>query len=137
MDTSVLLARLFGIVLIIVNLGCLLNEKTYRQVLREFSTQPFVTFLSGFVNLILGLLVVQFHNVWTPDWHGLITLLGWILVFSGAFRSLFPKTSMKWAHRMADNKRKGMTNTVLVISLLIGIYLTYFGFADLSTMMGQ
>lgn len=137
MENSVLLARLFGIVFIIVNLGCLLNEKTYRKVLSEFSTLPFVTFLSGFINLILGLLVVNFHPMWTPDWQGLITFLGWLFLISGSFRSLLPKVSMKWAQKYAHAKNKGLSNTVLVICLLIGVYLTYYGFSDFSNMMAQ
>jgi len=38
----------------------------------------------------VGLAIVVTHNVWTPDWRCLITLIGWIFVFAGLTRIALP-----------------------------------------------
>ena len=133
MDTSMLLARLFGVVLIVANLGFLLNRKFYHAVLKEFSQNSFDTYLSGFINLLLGLLIVSFHNVW-EDWMGLVTFLGWVLLVSGACRILFPKMSMRMAAKCVEGKRHMHVTIVLVVLLLVGIFLAYCGFSSAPVM---
>lgn len=133
MDTSMLLARLFGVMLIITNVGFLLNRRFYHQVLKEFSQQSFVTYLSGFLNLLLGILVISFHNVWN-DWMGLVTFLGWVFAVTGASRILYPKGSMKCASKLAESKRYMQVTIMLVVCLLVGLFLAYCGFSTAEVM---
>lgn len=124
---DVLLARIFGIVLIVAYGGVLLNLVYYKRLWSEIPRCPLVLFLSGFIALVLGLITLQLHNVWTFDWRGLITLLGWVLVINGAWRLLFPEKALALVEKFAN----GSNGTVYAISGLmfaIGAYLTLVGF---------
>ncbi len=79
---------------------------------------------SGAMALIVGLLVVLNHNIWTTDWVGLVTLLGWIALIKGVLMVLIPKKAPKWGLKISDNA----LFITSVIMLLIGLYLTYTGF---------
>jgi hypothetical protein len=128
MDISHLLARLFGIVLIVVYGGLLLNQKFYKRVWNDVFEQPLILFLSGFMALILGLIVTQVHNVWTLDWRVLMTLLGWMLVFQGVIRILFPEFVLKMAKRLLSSNRFLFIQIASIMMILIGSYLTLKGF---------
>ena len=51
---------------------------------------PTTVFNNGIVWFMGGLAVVRFHNVWVGDWRIIVTLLGWMSVFAGLFRMIFP-----------------------------------------------
>ncbi len=51
---------------------------------------PTTVFNNGIVWLMGGLAVVWFHNLWVKDWRVIVTLLGWMSLFSGLFRMAFP-----------------------------------------------
>lgn len=126
MDTSLLLARLLSIMLIVIYGGYLLNHKFYSQFWQNLADSPVLIFLSGFIALLCGLLIVQFHNIWTFDWKVIMTLLGWILIFSGVARIAFPKIVLKLAQKVMNYP--SFVNCTVGIMFLIGLYLAYKGF---------
>ena len=127
MEISHELARLLGIMMIVIYGGYLLNQKFYQQFWQNIADLPVILFLSGFIALLCGLLIIQSHNIWVWDWKVLITLLGWMLILSGITRIVFPKTVLKIAQKLMENSPT-FVNIVVGILLLIGFYLTYKGF---------
>jgi hypothetical protein len=128
MDTSILLARLFGITMIVVYSSLLINRTFFKRIWQELPQQPLLLFLSGFIALILGLLVIQVHNVWTADWKGIITLLGWAMIFQGIMRILFPETVLSLAKKMFESKYLAFIDIIAALLLIVGLYLTYIGY---------
>lgn len=128
MDTSHMLARIFGIIMIVLYGGVLLNQELYRNIWDDVVKRPISMILSGFINLLLGLLVVMSHNIWTFGWQGLVTLLGWILIVSGVLRLLFPEYVLKYSRQLMENN-PGFLKYSAIVMLVIGIYLAIMGFA--------
>ena len=86
MQKSQAIARLIGPVLCAIGIGMLTNGATYREMAGQFlATYPFIYF-SGILILVAGLLILNVHNVWTPDWRSVITALGWLMCIGGVFR---------------------------------------------------
>lgn len=126
MDISHVLARLFGIMMIVLFGGILINRKYYRHLWQDLSTHPFSLLISGFITLLLGLIVLQMHNLWVADWRSLITLLGWLFVVSGAVRLLLPEMVIKIGQKVTQEIILGIASVLL----LIGLFLTYMGFTQ-------
>ena len=125
MELSLFLAKLIGLYLVIVCLAVLYNRDLVASLVREMGSNTFVLIFSGTIHLVLGLLVVLSHNIWSADWRGLITLIGWITLVKGMLRLFFPQKVQRWAaHFVAGNKHL----IIDVIFLVIGIYLTFIGF---------
>ncbi|MHB1949038.1 MAG: hypothetical protein ACYCQI_13100 [Gammaproteobacteria bacterium] len=104
----------------------LINQKSYKVVFTEVSTNPSLILLSGLMSLIVGLLIVVGHNVWVADWRVVITIIGWLSLLKGIVRTVFPDFV---ARSVIQAMR---TNTVYYVSeaiiLVLGIYLTYMGY---------
>ena len=125
MEHSIFLAKVLGLYLLIVPAAVLLNRKQFAELAKEFVANPAIVFLSGLLALILGLLMVVSHNVWTADWRAVITFIGWLTLAKGVVRILFPE---KLATFVIDPSSTKWTFALIVL-LGLGIYLTCVGFS--------
>ena len=126
MDLSIFLAKVVGLYLLIIGLGMLINRKEFEPLIRQAMKDKLLIFLSGTMALLLGLLVVLSHNVWTPDWRGLITLLGWLTLLKGLMRVLLPTI----AEQIRDSvmKSKNVLTVMATILAFVGLYLSIVGY---------
>ena len=124
MEHSIFLAKVLGLYLLIVPAAVLLKRKQFAEFAKEFSDNLAIVFLSGLIALILGLLMVVSHNVWTADWRAVITFIGWLTLAKGVVRILFPE---KLATLAIDPSSAKWT-LALIVLLGLGICLTFVGF---------
>jgi len=127
MDTSILLARLIGPLLLVVGAGIFINLEHYRRLVVDFGTSPLSIYTAGTAALLSGLLIVAFHNVWEWRWPVIITVLGWATLLKGAVRILAPKLVAERAARYGRNTNILMTSAIVLCAL--GGVLAYFGYA--------
>lgn len=126
METSLFLARLIGPVLIVIGLGLLLKKTEFREMATDFLSSRALIFVSGLLTLVTGLAIVLTHNVWEFNWPVIITILGWLSVFGGVFRILFPDSVQSVGTSMLD---KPATMTVSgAIQIVLGLWLSYVGY---------
>ncbi len=126
MEYSILLARIFGIYLIIVCLAILINRKSMRLIFHAFQNEE-VPFFSGFMVLLVGLIVVFSHNIWSDDFRIIITLMGWGAVLKGAIRLMAPEVVVSMTKSIKKSPEFIMVS--LILGLLLGLYLTIAGFS--------
>ncbi|MEK7138833.1 MAG: hypothetical protein AAB799_01495, partial [Patescibacteria group bacterium] len=91
----------------------------------EAIKNPLFTYVSGFVFLILGVLLVVSHSVWTPDWRLVITILGWLVLLKGVGRIFFSNAVRRLIERKRNNRRFLLGEIVV---FMVGPYLLYYGF---------
>ncbi|OGG45396.1 hypothetical protein A2673_01245 [Candidatus Kaiserbacteria bacterium RIFCSPHIGHO2_01_FULL_50_13] len=124
METSLFLAKVLGLYLIIIIPAVVINRKHLHAFVDELTRSIALSYVLGFFALVVGLLVVLTHNVWTFDWRGLITVLGWLAIAKGIMRLYVPEIAM--------NIAKKFTTTAIVWwcapFFVIGLYLIYVGF---------
>ncbi len=125
MELSIFLAKVLGLYLVIVPLAVLVNRKHLPRLVEEFSTNLGLNILASFFALVLGLLLVVSHNVWTADWRVIITILGWLTLAKGVVRLLF----LEQVQKLSRISLKPWYALVLVLFVLIGLYLSYVGFS--------
>ena len=126
MTTSFFLARLIGPFALALGLALVVQGSGFRAFAGEFMASPALIFLSGIITLPAGLAIVLTHNVWTPDWRVVITIVGWLGVVTGAIRMIFPQ--------QAAAKARGLIAQPLIpkigaaIWLAIGALLCFYGY---------
>lgn len=64
--------------MLIVGITILINREHYCQLVADFGASPFQIYLSGTMDLLIGILEVCFHNIWEWRWPLIITVIGWI-----------------------------------------------------------
>ena len=124
MAVSIYLAKVFGLYLLIMAVGILMNPKRFQEILDDFVADRGLITVTGIINLILGLLIVVGHNVWN-DWAVTVTLMGWLILAKGIVRTFFPMSLSGVINWMRDVNSLRITAGIL---LVLGAFYTYMGF---------
>jgi len=122
MELSVVVARILSLTYLAAGVGALRGQISFRKMLHEFEQSPGLTYLSGFIALIVGMILVTYHNRWVSDWPVLITVVGWLSLVKGVLLIAAPQflTSFKGWYKNAQRWGAAM----VALGLLFG----YFGF---------
>jgi len=99
--TDAQIFRVIGLVYLTAGLGSFCNPGFYQQLLRSFEENPAVVFLSGLLALVVGFLLVAFHNVWAWEWSTVITVFGWLTLARGIFTLAAPSAAMRLMARFS------------------------------------
>jgi hypothetical protein len=126
MTTSIFLARLIGPVALALGLALVIQGSGFRAFATEFMASPALIFLSGIITLPAGLAIVLTHNVWTPDWRVVITIIGWLAIVTGAIRMIFPQQAAAKARVVIAHP--ALPKIGAALWLAIGVLLCFFGY---------
>jgi len=130
METSIVLAKIIGPLFLVVGVGIFINLEHYRRLIADFGASPLSIYMAGTTAVLLGLLIVVFHNVWDWRWPVIITILGWATLIKGAVRIVAPKLVADRAARYGRNTNIVMASAIIV--LVLGAVLSYFGYVPAS-----
>jgi len=103
----------------------LVNACALKPILEEMLQSPGLMFVTGVIAMIVGVLIVISHNIWTLDWRVIITLIGWTSLIKGTIRVVIPQyvdiIDKKW---MLSNASYYIT---FIFAFLLGVFLCYWG----------
>lgn len=123
MDISLFLAKFWGWYLLIFFFILSFNPDRIRQINSDLKDEKF-QILIAFIAIVVGLLNVLFHNVWEPNWKFIITLLGWVSLFSGLGLFIFPTPTTR---KISVINVKLIQLTYFLLFLL-GVFLLNIGY---------
>ena len=125
METSLFLAKVMGLFGAISTLAIIIRYKLYVEMEVDAVKNPTTIYFSGFLFIILGVLVTVSHQVWTRDWRVVITVLGWMILAKGVIRIFLPDTVKKLIEKKKSDRRFFLAE---VVGFFISLYLLYKGF---------
>lgn len=125
MELSLFLAKVIGLVSVISTAAILIRYKQSLALEEEAVKSSVISYIAGFGILILGVLLVVSHPVWTFDWRLVITIMGWLVLLKGVGRIFLPNTVKRMIEKKRDNRRFLLGEVVM---FLVGLYLLYYGF---------
>lgn len=124
MGLSIFLAKLIGLYLLIVAAAWIVRKEQVDLSIKEIASSKGLIAFSGVMNIILGLAIAIGHPLWQLNWIGLITLLGYLLIFTGIMRLAFTEKVQK---HMLNLINRGYW-AIIAILIILGGFLTYSGF---------
>ena len=125
MELSILIARIASVIYMSASLGGFCSTDFYRSVSDDLYKNAALTFMTGFTAVILGFLIVSYHNTWAMNWTILITIMGWLALIKGVILIAFPKFLQRLSMTLY-----GSTGLKVFpyVSLLVGLLFGYVGF---------
>jgi uncharacterized membrane protein len=122
---SIIIARLLGPLLLAGAAAVLVNRKELRRIF-EGGQNTGLVYLGGVISLLMGLAIVQFHNVLATGWQSIITVLGHLMLVRGLMHMLFPARVAQMQEQILRSDRAVLASGV--ISAVLGLILTFRGF---------
>ena len=123
MDLSILVAKIFTLYILAIGVGMLIGKLNISNIAGDLKESRGLALIAGFVTLVLGALLVQYHNIWVKDWTVLITILGWAMLVKGFLLIAYPA--------YLSNLRglyKNMKSSFGIVLIAVGLVLGYFLF---------
>lgn len=125
MDTSLLVAKCAAIIYLSFGFGMLLQPSYYKATLQELITSKTFLVMGSLLAIVLGVVLIAYHNVWQANWLISITIIGWISLFKGVFILALPEVYLKISKKIFTPKSiKWLT----ILVLAVGLFFLYFGF---------
>ncbi len=100
MDISIVLAQILGLCFAILGLSMLFNKKWTALAIEEIIKNQGLTWLAGFITLVIGAVLVVLNNVWTSGLPLFITILGWLTLIKGTIVLVFPNLTISYYKKM-------------------------------------
>jgi len=127
MTTSTMIAGLIGPTLVSIAAAMLLNFSSFPALAEQVSRDPALIFVSGILLFVAGLAIVRAHNIWAGGWPVLVTALGWLAVFGGLIRMIFPTRLGAIAAEVGQST--GVIIVAGAILLALGAFLSFKGYS--------
>ena len=124
--TDAQIFQLLGLAYVVMGLRGFINKEPYKDILDGYSNSPALLFLTGLVALVIGFLLVTFHNEWRVSWSVIITIFGWLALIKGVLILAFPGVFLKMSNAMQKGRKLFRAYAVFV--LLLGVLFLLLGF---------
>lgn len=126
METTLYIAKLFGLGYLAVGIGFLINMKYYKKVLETFMKSPALSYVTGLLILIVGAVGLMAHNVWEGEWYVLlVTIFLWLMTLKGVVYIVLPEHLMKLGKYMFKIVPIWL---ISFIAIGLGLLMSYIGF---------
>jgi hypothetical protein len=122
MDITILVAKIFGVYLIVSGLFLIFKGKTVPHLLKDFFDHPATVYLTGVILIFLSSMYLIQYNTWDGTWKVIVTLFAWIVLFKGLSYILFPQA----LNALVVKKFRNSFGVYGVVAILVGVYLFFF-----------
>jgi uncharacterized protein YjeT (DUF2065 family) len=113
-----------------IGIGILINPDVYKKLYEDFIENTSALYFGGIAALVIGYLLVIFHNVWEMDWHVIITIIGWMGLIKGILILVCPKTMTALTRAMI--KKESTLKIMSVFVIIAGLLFSFLGFCPKS-----
>ncbi|MBU2620839.1 MAG: hypothetical protein KKD92_00785 [Proteobacteria bacterium] len=125
MELSILIAKITAVICLSASLGGFFSRDYYRRLADDLYKNAALTYMMGFMAVIVGFLIVHYHNLWGKDWTVLVTIIGWLSLIKGIFIIVLPKFIQRLSESFLTKK---ILKIYPYVTLFLGLLFGYFGF---------
>jgi uncharacterized protein YjeT (DUF2065 family) len=124
-STTLFLAKVIGIYYLVMGISVILYTRQWQKVMADFEKNHFIALPLFFLSLIIGLLIVNVHNIWEWSLAVIITISGWAALLKGVFYMLAPECWIKGVLRCKCIKSDGYFYFWGAVLTIVGVLLAY------------
>lgn len=129
---SFILAQIFGLYFIIIAVIMMSRVAFYRKFIQNLQSDSAVVIVSGTMGLLLGLFLIDIHNIWVMKPRVFVTIVCWLIFIKSLLLLAMPEELLAWSRKVSA----GMGYYFIVIFMAIfGIILLARSFPLYSAVM--
>jgi len=121
--------QIFSLVYLAVGIGILINSNFYKKLFEDFCENAAVMYTGGIMAIVVGYLILAFHNTWTKDLSVIITVIGWLALIKGILILILPKMMIALSKAMLKER---FLKIVAVCAIILGLVFSFLGFCPIS-----
>ena len=102
----------------------------YKKLFEDFIENASALYLAGMATLVIGYLILAFHNTWTKDLSVIITIFGWLALIKGILILIQPKIMIALSKAMV--KKESILKIEAIAIIILGLAFSFLGFCPKS-----
>ena len=122
MELSILVSRIIAVVYISSGIAVFIGQLNFDNIVADLNKSTALTFIAGACGIIIGMVLVTYHNNWVKNWTVLITIISWIFLIGGLMVVVFPKSLSYMSKHYKHSRVWG------IFMICFGLLFGYFGF---------
>ena len=122
MELSTLIAKIISVIYVSSGIAILIGTINLNDIVKDFDKSPALTVVAGSVGIIIGIVLIYYHNIWIRSWEVIITIISWLFLIGGIIVVIIPKSLIYF------NKLYKSFRILGLFMLLFGLIIGYFGF---------
>lgn len=123
---TIFLARAIGVLLLVVGLSLLTERKMVMGIFKDLFKSRVLTYIWGMITLVISLLMILQHNIWSGATAIAVTVLGWYLFLEALVYVFLPQKYL--ASCLGWLRHKSVYYSLALAFLLVGSYFALQGF---------
>lgn len=124
--TTAALAQIIGPVVIAAAIGFIAHPKFYKKIMKDFEANQGLIYFTGILVMVIGLLIVNNHNIWSSPGAIIVSIMGWGALVKGAIFLIVPNLLFEISRKVM--KCETTMKVAMVVMLIAGGYLSYVGY---------
>jgi hypothetical protein len=126
MDMTIILARVFGIYFLLAAVMVFANRDALMMAVEAMFKERFAQWLAAMIALLGGIAYVNIYQDWSSLPAAILSVIGWAIVIKGLLYAFAPQVKLaKYTRILTERSWYTMDG---VLALVVGAYLTGFGF---------
>jgi len=122
MELSILVAKIIALIYISSSIAVLIGQINFNKIAADFNKSTALTFVAGSFGIIIGMVLVKYHNNWIKNWTVLITIISWTFLIGGLIVVVFPKSLSYFSKYYKHSPAWG------ILMICFGLLFGYFSF---------
>ena len=122
---SIFLAKALGLYAFVMAAAVFIRGDKLMGLTGDYRRHPALLMFAGIFTLILGIIMVLFHNLWVRDWRVIITVFSWLTFIKGVSIVLCPDSFLDFSDKIMSIT---YLRIMAVVMALLGACLLYHGF---------
>ena len=75
MELSIFVAKIIAVTYIAISIGQFFGGITYKKMYQDIMRSPAFMVMMGLFGIVIGSLLIEYHNIWVKDWTVIITII--------------------------------------------------------------
>lgn len=121
MATTLLIAQVLGVYLLVSGLFLIFRGRTFAMLLNDLFEHPATLFLAGAMLVFAGAFLVLRGATTEDPLSTFVMIMSWVILAKGILYILFPD----WLHKMVKRLPKTGLSTIGAMMAGIGFYLVF------------
>ncbi len=122
--TTIVLLKILGPVFFLMAFAVFFRPLLMQKIIFDFLDEDEELFQWGCIGFVAGIVIVQFHNIWSGLPEVIISLTGWLMIAEGILFILFPSVAKRFIKLFSPS----LLIVDGILALAIGTYFCWIGF---------
>ncbi|MBT3864782.1 hypothetical protein HOF67_02000 [Candidatus Peregrinibacteria bacterium] len=123
---ALMLSTILGPIILVLGLSILLHAGAWKKLAKMWLKDHYSLIGLKMLVLLLGVIVVNAHNVWELTPSLIVTIIGWAMLLKGVLYFLLPGSAIKWALKLVQ--KTWILYVGGAIDLLLGLAMCYYAY---------